>query len=83
MTNVIRVMMIRLLIFAVCNPCFNFLGADASANRRTNRQSVWARFVGTNRGDPLYLQHRYPRTQSQQIMDLGAQSQPRYLRRKR
>ena len=50
--------------FRGAGPCFNFLGADSPANCRTDRQDLWHRFVGTNRSDPLYLQHRFPRAQA-------------------
>ena len=45
MRNSGRLTMIRLLAFGVLVPSCDFLGADAPANSRTDRQNLWPRFV--------------------------------------
>src|SRR5215831_17047295 len=45
-------------------PRFCLLGTELSAKRRKNREGLWTRFLGTDRGAPLHLQYRYPRTES-------------------
>src|SRR5580700_5256983 len=57
----------------------HFLGTDAPANRRRDREGLWSRFVGANRGDPLYLECNVPWCECFPFVGLGAQDREGFL----
>src|ERR1700693_3476245 len=44
-------------------PCYNLTGTDPSDICRTDGEALWYRFLGADRSDPLYLEHRSSRAE--------------------
>src|ERR1700674_996529 len=44
-------------------PCYSLPRADPPAICRTDGEGLWSRFLGADRSDPLYLEHRSSRAE--------------------